>query len=90
MVTLLGLLSLPALIMMRGFVLQKLWGWFIVSHFHIAPLNIPEALGIAVLVSTLTNHQCKRDEQKPHEVILLAMLNNGLVLFLGWLYSLFL
>ena len=43
--------SFPIVIVLRGYVLSVLWGWFIVGHFALPTISIAEALGL----STLTN-----------------------------------
>lgn len=35
----------------RGLVLMKFWGWFIVPYFHVIPLTVPLALGFSCMVS---------------------------------------
>jgi hypothetical protein len=37
-----------------GFVISKLWVWFIVGTFHLAPIPLLTAAGIALLVRYLT------------------------------------
>lgn len=40
--------------LLYGWVLTKLWAWFMVPIFGIRPLSIPEGLGIALVVGMLT------------------------------------
>lgn len=40
----------------NGFVLVKLWSWFIVSTFSVNPLRIPEAIGIMTILGFLIYH----------------------------------
>lgn len=40
--------------LLRGWVLSVLWGWFMVTTFHLPRLSIPAALGLSVVVSYLT------------------------------------
>lgn len=39
---------------MNGWVLTKLWGWFIVKTFNLPSLTIPTAIGLALVISYLT------------------------------------
>ena len=41
-------------IIVHGFVLSKLWEWFIVPQFQLAPLSIPVAAGIGMFTTTIT------------------------------------
>lgn len=51
---LLLLISIPISVSIRGYVLVKLWAWFIVTHFGVAPLSVATALGIALIAGFLT------------------------------------
>ena len=54
METILGLLILPWGIILRGFVLVKMWAWFVIPQFHAEPLRIPIALGLSTLATLAT------------------------------------
>ena len=43
-----------ASILLGGFTLQCLWSWFVVTQFGLAPLSIPVAIGLKMLVSYVT------------------------------------
>jgi len=43
-----------------GFVIVKLWAWFIVPTFEVNPLRIVEAIGIMLLINYL---KAKRDKE---------------------------
>jgi hypothetical protein len=51
---LLGLIIEIGLTIFRGFVFMKLWLWFVVPTFAAAALNIPQAIGISLIVGFLT------------------------------------
>lgn len=38
----------------QGWVLAKLWLWFVVGTFDVRPLNVPQALGLSILLSSFT------------------------------------
>lgn len=44
------------LTIIRGLVLQALWGWFIVTTFGLPELSLVEALGLSLVVGFLTMH----------------------------------
>ncbi len=44
------ILSLIISPIIRGFVLVKLWGWFIVTTFSISAINMPEAIGMMMII----------------------------------------
>jgi hypothetical protein len=37
-----------------GFILRTIYAWLIVPTYHVAPLTIPQAIGVALVVSFLT------------------------------------
>ncbi len=90
MAILLGILAVPMLCILRGFVLQQLWQWFMVPQFHVADLRVPTALGIATLISytTLTTHE-KHEQYSYAEQVGIAFLHALITLGFGWVYHLF-
>lgn len=38
----------------QGYVLSKLWGWFVTDFFHVPSLSIPMAIGIAMIIKVAT------------------------------------
>ena len=50
--------------LINGYVLSMLWKWFIVTTFHLPVLNIPEAIGIAVVVGFLTKQITSSGDSK--------------------------
>ena len=86
-------LTLPLLYILNGWVLSILWEWFVVSTFEISPLTIPEAIGLAALVSFLT---CSYQSGEPGqtneerirriiESICYSIARPLVVLILGWI-----
>ena len=47
---------LPGMWAWHGFVLAKMWAWFIVPQFGLAPLSVPYAIGVAITISFMTSH----------------------------------
>lgn len=76
---------------LNGFVLCKLWIWFIVPTFGLPTLTIPVALGISLMASYLTSRPDTNQDDKTDWGMLLAMslIYPLLVLLFGWFYTLF-
>lgn len=50
-----AVLALTIVTILKGFVLMKLWGWFVVTLFHdVPPLGLVQAIGLALVVGHLT------------------------------------
>jgi len=52
------LLLIPAAVgnaLLRGWVFTVLWGWFVVSQFHLPQIGILESLGLVVLSGLLVS-----------------------------------
>lgn len=49
--------------LLSGWAFTKLWSWFVVTTFGLAPLSIPAAIGLAFVVSYLT-HQPNPEASK--------------------------
>ena len=81
------LASLPALIVLHGFVVQQLWQWFIVPHFQLEPIPFITALGMGLLISYLTS-QFDGWEDKQLERLVHAWLKPLLTLLIGYAYLL--
>jgi hypothetical protein len=78
-----------------GFVLTKLWAWFIVPTFALVPLTLAPAIGVALVVSYLTHQSrpsTKSDKDAAEqfiESVVLGLLYPAIVLFVGWIVSFF-
>jgi len=80
-----------------GFVLMKLWGWFVVPTFGVAPISWVVGGGIMLLVRLLTLPEPKNDKaevKKPLSEHLMFLLGTMLIpwysLLVGWLLYFFL
>lgn len=75
-----------------GFVLIKLWGWFIVPTFALPTLGLAAAIGIAMIIRYLT-HEHKWDGEKNKKNLgsqfAIAISYPILSLLLGYIVSLF-
>ena len=89
-VLLIGLVAVFALL--HGFVLMKLWGWFIVPTFKLPPLSIAPAIGLGLVVGILVTRypNKKMDEQeKTLQNMLVAFLIPIITLMMGYIVHLF-
>lgn len=39
--------------LLNGWVLCRLWLWFIAATFHVSPLSIPQAIGVAIVLGAM-------------------------------------
>lgn len=77
-----------------GFVILKLWAWFIVPTFEAQPLRLVEAIGLMFLINYL---KAKRDKEADKDKFWEQFARNfafviiyaGFVLLAGWVVSLF-
>lgn len=84
--TLVAILFILVYGLIRGFVITKLWAWFVIPTFPSAPeLTIPVAWGLSMLVSFLTaEHPDHNDTKTFWGNVLVTPFS---VLFFGWLVS---
>lgn len=84
------MLSIPVTIL-RGYVLQIIWGWFVVPQFHVSPLNIPTALGIALLAGFVTSDLTldRSHKTEPWEYLVTGAVTTLIYWLMGWSYHLF-
>ncbi len=79
--TCISFLALVPLSMWRGFVLIKLWAWFVIPLFALPVLSLPAAMGISLVVGYLTHQAHKELSDKPDYTQLLATeISNGIVI----------
>jgi hypothetical protein len=46
-----GFAMMPFTYALWGYTTSKLWSWFVVPQFDLAPLSVPSAIGIALVLS---------------------------------------
>ena len=78
----------------NGFVVLKLWAWFIVPTFEAQPLRIVEAIGLMFIVNYLKTKTLKEaDKDKFWELFaakfVFIIIYSGFALLAGWVVSLF-
>lgn len=81
-----GVLGMAVLLgALRGFVAAKLWLWFVVPTFGVAPLPIAAAFGLALLVGYLTHQTPPTIKKEYRESSTALLLLSPLVtLLVGW------
>lgn len=78
----------------NGFVIMKLWTWFVVPTFEASPLRVVEAIGLMFLVNYL---KAKRDKEADKDKfweqfatnIIYLILMAGFALLSGWIVQMF-
>ncbi len=81
----------------NGFVLSTLWSWFVVPTFGLPELSIAAAIGISLIIRTLTyqdkSNETKKEDETFSEKIIpaigVAIFAPLLTLFFGWVIHLF-
>jgi hypothetical protein len=74
----------------NGFVLSKLWSWFIVTTFGLDPLNIVQAIGLTIVVGFLTvrtNWNTDKDKTTAEKIsqFVIALVAPFVTLLVGWI-----
>ena len=79
-----------------GFLIMKLWMWFIVPTFDTTPLRLVEAIGLMLLINVFKPLYSPKKEKDTYEFWLnllksigLLFCYSGFILFFGWIISLF-
>lgn len=83
---------MPALVVWNAWLFTILYRWHVVPTFHVAPLGIPEAIGISCAISIIRhkpqNYAIKKEYREKREItsILGEVFGFELIVFLiGWI-----
>jgi len=84
-----AILITPFQAIFNGWVLSKLWGWFMVPTFGLPALALPAAIGVAIVIAYLTHQYIDTPEGSDlWESIIKATLHSIwyplLILAMGW------
>jgi hypothetical protein len=77
------------LLMLRAWVLVKLWGWYITPAFDIQPMRVVLVFGILLIAAELLPHRRRADFNKFLDVVMSAAVSPMLTLGIGWLGTFF-
>lgn len=84
---------IPVTIMLNGWVLTKLWAWFMVTGFGVAPLRLSIAIGIAMMVTYLTHQNdgnyARKEGTKWWHSIVFVLLKPLVTLVFGYVVHVF-
>jgi hypothetical protein len=76
-------------LLLSGFVFFMMWGWFIVP-LGVKSISIPLALGVSTTIKMLTADLSVTREEKPFQTrMITSIVFNVMILFFGWVYTLF-
>jgi hypothetical protein len=75
-------------VIFEGWVLTKLWAWFLVPLLGLKPLTIAYAIGISLIVRLLTYHIPSYQELKDQKLEWSESISRLLVPFVGGLFAL--
>ena len=86
------LMAIPFAYALDGYALTILWKWFVLAKFNLPIINVPEAIGLAIIIGYLTKQIQLRDKDKDKEplercceALALMVLKPGLALLVGWI-----
>ena len=92
--TALSLGFIALMTMLRGFVLSKLWGWFMVPVFGLSPLSVVAGIGVALVVQFLVQYPLdyakEADPKKSRTTIITGLSIPFVTLAFGYIVHLFL
>ena len=73
-------------VILRGWALSTLWGWFAVPIFHLPALSIPQAIGVSIVVSLLTYQRIPEGaKDKKWDPIAHSVLVPLFAVWVGWI-----
>ena len=82
------ILLIPCMVW-RGYVLSILWKWFMVPLFHLPALNIPFAMGLALIVFLLTQRSSYIVTPIEERIknLIYSFVYPGVALLAGWIIT---
>lgn len=84
---LLRLLFSILLAVLNGFVLSKLWGWFVVTQFDLPSLGVVPAIGVGLAVSFLTHQVQNKSDEDSDERALRTIIESAVVAVFALIYG---
>ena len=71
-------IMIPLSTVLSGWVLTHLWLWFVVPVFNLPVLPIAPAIGLSLIVSYMTDHNCETDSNKENDSVLTVLISGTL------------
>ena len=81
--------------LLRGYIISKLWFWFVVPTFALNPLTIVQAIGLSLIISYVTISKKElepKDEDffiEASKSFMVSIILAIYALFTGWIITLF-
>ena len=75
-------------LLVNGWAISMLWGWFVVPLFGTKSLTIANAIGLSCFVSLFTASSAKKEEDDLGTMIARVLIVPVLIVFIGWIVSL--
>lgn len=72
-------------VLVNAWVLTKLWDWYLIPGFGVAPLRMVYAYGISLIVRFLCAHYNGPDDRKWQSKIIIPVIAPFFSLLLGWI-----
>ena len=74
-------------IILKGWVLSILWGWFVAPVFHLPQLSVVVAIGVSLALSYTINGMSARKSAPNNagEDVITLLIGPLFVLFIGWI-----
>jgi heme A synthase len=77
-----GIALMPVTFALWGYATSKLWAWFVVPQFDLAPLSVPSAIGIALVLSQFKRRPAPEKDKTTVQVVgesIIAGVGNPLI-----------
>jgi hypothetical protein len=76
----------------QGFVIVKLWAWFIVQIFDIRPITLIEAIGLSLFILYVNYRKPSKVEDDLYDIVVHGFIESltigGIFLLFGWVVHL--
>lgn len=76
--------------LLRGWVINTMWGWFVLPAFGFAAPGIAVCIGLSFFVHLFTSSRVDNDQRHVIEKLLTPIMRDLFTLGFGWLVTLFL
>lgn len=80
-----GLVVILLITIWQGFVISRLWQWFIVPLFEVKGLSIPQAIGLALFAGMFTNESSSGKDDESNAKWIKVLIKLFAPLIIGWI-----